>query len=455
MLTFPGSRSYIRGDYPNELVVFRPAHEALTAAPVILCHGGGGRATDWRTANIAGLLLARRLAQKGVTAVAFTGAYLWGNDTYMSRLDAALDHAVTLGLPDVAVLGCISMGGTALRWGWTNPSRFGGASCIVPALDIENILVDNTWMQTTGTTIRRTILDAWGAGGLVLNGSAGAYASTPDHASLDLTGDLTISADITMSDWSPAGVQYICSKGGTGAASGGYLFAVLTTGQLFFQLSTGSATSSASSTANLSGLTNGTRRAVRVTLDVDNGASGHSVRFWTSSDGMVTWTQLGSTVTTAGVTSVGTNATEVRVGSDPFGGSRFIGTIRHVQIQNQANTLVLDADFASEASSTASFTDEVGRTITVGSPGVISNPALDAVDTYSPLARAGDLASFGDRIIIHYGTTDELCVAASAAAFCTASGATGVPFEGGHAVTDAMMETVSDELVDLAVLAAA
>lgn len=54
------------------------------------------------------------------------------------------------------------------------------------------------------------------------------------------------------------------------------------------------------STANLSALANGAEQWVAVTYDADNGASGQSARFWTSTNGS-TWTQLGTTVTVAGV----------------------------------------------------------------------------------------------------------------------------------------------------------
>ena len=57
------------------------------------------------------------------------------------------------------------------------------------------------------------------------------------------------------------------------------------------------------------------RRWLRATLKCDNGASGHEVKFYTSSDG-ITWTQSGTTVTGAGVTSIFTYATQpIEIGS--------------------------------------------------------------------------------------------------------------------------------------------
>jgi hypothetical protein len=51
---------------------------------------------------------------------------------------------------------------------------------------------------------------------------------------------------------------------------------------------------------------------VRVTHDVDNGASGNTVTFYTSTDG-TTWTMLGVPQVTAGVTSLGPSTTDYRL----------------------------------------------------------------------------------------------------------------------------------------------
>lgn len=53
---------------------------------------------------------------------------------------------------------------------------------------------------------------------------------------------------------------------------------------------------------------------VRVTHDVDNGAGGHTVTFYTSPDG-ATWTQLGTPVVTATATSIFGTTTDIRLGA--------------------------------------------------------------------------------------------------------------------------------------------
>src|SRR5690606_10279732 len=48
--------------------------------------------------------------------------------------------------------------------------------------------------------------------GLVLDATSGDYASTPDHASLDITGDIDIRAHLTVSSWQAASVRTIAAK---------------------------------------------------------------------------------------------------------------------------------------------------------------------------------------------------------------------------------------------------
>jgi len=76
----------------------------------------------------------------------------------------------------------------------------------------------------------------------------------------------------------------------------------------------------------------GTPIWLRVTHDVDNGASGNDIRFfWGSHNGTVNppaaWTQIGATVTTAGVTTISNPTTQgVAVGSFGSGASQALPT---------------------------------------------------------------------------------------------------------------------------------
>jgi hypothetical protein len=73
----------------------------------------------------------------------------------------------------------------------------------------------------------------------------------------------------------------------------------------------------------------GQRLQVRATLDVDNGAGGHTLTFYyrTDTTRVLTdhsgWVQLGSPVTSSGVSSIQADTTNVVLGSNPVGSSRF------------------------------------------------------------------------------------------------------------------------------------
>jgi hypothetical protein len=128
------------------------------------------------------------------------------------------------------------------------------------------------------------------------------YVQTPDVAALDITTDLTLVAHVAADDWTPASAQAIVAKWNTSGNQRSWLLQLDPAGTLSFLYSTTGAatTGTRTSTVNLSTLAAGAWKWVACTLDADNGAAGHTVRFWTSDDG-VNWTILGAPVVTAGV----------------------------------------------------------------------------------------------------------------------------------------------------------
>jgi hypothetical protein len=208
-----------------------------------------------------------------------------------------------------------------------------------------------------------------------LPGTSGNYFSTPDSAANSITGDIDIRAYVAMDDWTPSADQTIASKFDAGTGNRCYFFRVQTDGTLFL-LTNSSGTSSANNVSFASTvaptIANGAALWVRVTLDVDNGASGKTATFYTSSNG-TSWTQLGNTVTTAGTTSIfnGTNVFEV--GAQAVGTqNNFAGKIHRVQLYNGING-TLAVDFCPPygwASGTwaSTLTSEVWTVNTSGSP---------------------------------------------------------------------------------------
>jgi hypothetical protein len=151
-----------------------------------------------------------------------------------------------------------------------------------------------------------------------LSGTSGNYVSTPDTAVLDITGDIDIRAHIAMDDWTPASDTAVVAKFTTTGNQRSYAFHVLTTGALNLIWSEDGTAQKTKSSSVATGFTDGTDHWIRVTMDVDNGASNADIKFYTSPDG-VTWTQLGSTQQNGATTSIFSGTAVLELGSRAVG----------------------------------------------------------------------------------------------------------------------------------------
>ena len=94
------------------------------------------------------------------------------------------------------------------------------------------------------------------------------------------------------------------------------------------------------------------RRAVRVTLDVDNGAGGVDVKFWTAPTMAGPWTQLGTTQTSAGVSSVFNGNAWTRVGAGREASPQTWGAAPHAVVYKAeiygGGVLIASPDFTAQ-----------------------------------------------------------------------------------------------------------
>lgn len=205
--------------------------------------------------------------------------------------------------------------------------------------------------------------------GLKLSGNTNTYATTPDNAALDITGDIDIRADLSLQSWTPAAVASLVAKVTTTAApidNRSYWLRLETNGTLsLFWSTAGTAFLSASSTVPVP-VTTG-RLAVRATLDVDNGAAGKTVTFYTAPTINDTFVQLGSAVTTGGTTSIFSGGAPVEVGTVNGGtGNGAPSTFYAVEIRNLiGGTQVANPIFSAQPAGTTTFTDAAGRVWTM------------------------------------------------------------------------------------------
>jgi hypothetical protein len=190
-------------------------------------------------------------------------------------------------------------------------------------------------------------------GSLFLNapGAAGDYASTPDSAALDITGDIDIIACVYNNNRPPVASAVIVAKYSS-AATVSYQLVLAAGGGMFLQTSPDGSTMITGTSDSLpSDIGSGDVFWVRATLDIDDGSGNRVYNFYYSTEPEttapedVTWTQLGSTITTAGTTSIFSSTSPLEIGAREGGTVRNLdGRIYRAQVYNGIDG-TLAADF--------------------------------------------------------------------------------------------------------------
>lgn len=222
-------------------------------------------------------------------------------------------------------------------------------------------------------------------GGTNMGGSG--RLSTPDSAALSITGDFEIRFDIEPfrftryyngdakmwvlgGKWFPAPNRtWYLRIGDSGSTNTRMTLVMSTTGS-----------NSIVNTCDADLPTTG-RIAIKVTVDVDNGAAAREVKFWTSITGINgTYTQLGTTQTGPVITLPDTTA-PLQIGTVADNdlstvitsqtGYSYFGRIYGFQLYNGiGGTKVAEADLTGRANGTTSFADGLGNTWTVAGTNV-------------------------------------------------------------------------------------
>lgn len=228
-------------------------------------------------------------------------------------------------------------------------------------------IIDNGDGTFTAITPDEDLLSAYGA--LILPGTAGAYASSPDNAKFDIVGDIDLRVDATLPDWTSTAGKAIFGKWGGTIADKAYIL-FMETGRLQLYISDGSAESAATASADVP-FPDGTRGWVRVTYRT----SDRRVQFFTSIDGDE-WTQLGTNQTHDRASINGATTHPLMVGGMVGGAtSPLTGTVYKAEIRNGIDgDIVASPDFTVQADE-SSFEDGQGNVWTVN-----GTASIDIVD---------------------------------------------------------------------------
>lgn len=234
---------------------------------------------------------------------------------------------------------------------------------------------------------------------LHLPGTSGDRASTPDAASLDITGDLDVRLELTTENYHVGASTELVGKYNVTGNQRSWRLLINEGGTLLFSWSAdGTTFTDVECTKALpGGGTNGTgRMAVRVTFDVDNGASGNDVKFYLARSIAGPWDQLGATVTNSGTTSIFSSSANLEIGDiSNLSFTPLVGKVHKLKVYNGIDgTLVANPDFTSQTAGASSFADSLGLTWTVAGTASISDKQIRFVGEVSSWPLKWDTGGF-------------------------------------------------------------
>lgn len=202
-------------------------------------------------------------------------------------------------------------------------------------------------------------------------GASGNYVSTPDAAALDIVGDIDLRADVALDSWDPvSGDQVLIGKWTQTGNQRSYRLE-MSGGDLYMTWSADGINSIFKAATMPPPFVDGERLAVRAFLDVNNGAAGNTVTFYTAPTIAGPWTQLGVPVVTGGVTSIFSSSAPLMLGSSNTGGTNDVaaGLFYAAQVRNSAGAIVASPSTRRVAAAASSFTDSIGLVWTLNGSG--------------------------------------------------------------------------------------
>jgi plastocyanin len=207
-------------------------------------------------------------------------------------------------------------------------------------------------------TRHRVSVDPPGSFAQIFDGSGADTISTPDSSGLSVTGDLDIRIDVDLDSW--RGATNIIGKWTSTGNNRSYRLILNSTGYFGFAWSEDGVAMLYRYSSCPVPIETG-RISLRATIDVDNGASGRDIKFYTSTDtdlSSASWTQLGSTRTSTGTTSIYDGTASVEIGNLGITGYEFSGRVYSALILDGiAGTPVGSPDFTAAAEADTTVTD--------------------------------------------------------------------------------------------------
>lgn len=208
-------------------------------------------------------------------------------------------------------------------------------------------------------------------------------ATTPDHASLDITSDIDVRAELEPETWagSISNAFEVLGKYNVTGNQRSWRLLVTDFGRLAFAWSTDGVTPIEKISAKRVDFGPWERGAIRATLDVNNGLGGYTVTWYTAASLAGPWTVLDTLVTTSGTTSIFNSTATLEVGDiSSVGFDAMARRLYKAEVRSGiGGTVVASPDFTTQAVGATSFADSAGRTWTVSGGATITDRRTLAV----------------------------------------------------------------------------
>ncbi|MGH8878706.1 MAG: hypothetical protein ACRD0P_15425, partial [Stackebrandtia sp.] len=198
------------------------------------------------------------------------------------------------------------------------------------------------------------------------------YAVTPSHADLDVTGDIDLRAELLLDSWTQVNMPRAIARYSPVDDQCSYQLVLVPSGYLRIVWSPNGSSVGApglSSTVPIPGQS-GRPLCIRATLDVDNGADGHTATFYVSED-FSNWEPLGDPVIGISTTAIAASTTPLSIGARTLPtANRLEGRVLRAEVRDGIDgTIVAAPDFRGgtdgwepgDDASTAARTDIAGR----------------------------------------------------------------------------------------------
>jgi len=279
-------------------------------------------------------------------------------------------------------------------------------------------VLDARYGSTTGAdTNDPLLLEHTGTNYLYLPGASGSTVSTPDSAALDITGDIEVVLRVSPDSWTGTDTRAFIGK--SGASDVSWYLNLLGDKRVRFYNSPDGTTLKTHLTSNVLPFSGSDAGWLKVTLDVDNGASGSTMTVFYADDSVAeptSWTTL-QAITGAGTTSIFAGVSALQIGERGDGFWFVPGKFYRAIIRNGiGGTVVFDANFTTGITSGAqtTFTESSSNAATVTINRSTSGRKSVAVTRPVWLFGTDDYLEVADNALLDFGASDSFTVVAVA-----------------------------------------